>query len=408
MSEPFSHFSGYLKCHRPEAANEIGLLALKCAFPGFLELSPQEVASNNAETLTNLPAAITHVSFQTKPYRRFAGDSMNDRTLPRGSYYTVCRNSSGDDLQTLAQELMAYGDPMRAGEVHVIDRSDLRYCDQDKSQQCLDIFFYSKPWKYNPFCEPFSKITGSKNESVATQGLKVVLPFIVTQVDIDNVIDLRRPSTQAWLVDNFATGDGKFLTRSLLSPESVSFYSMLPELMVADHGGSNITHALGTFLRSIGAQAFIFPSARSDVRCIWQGGVLKDWSGWNMVDYRGAPKVEPGGYIHLGPWEQTMIGPVRIETAPHGDEFYGSFSINGVAESHLARHKQSINRFYKRSFIVHPHGRDIGPVSLDVIREKLTTGAIAPTTEVTLLGDELPVGSMCAADLFPSDSEANE
>jgi len=68
-----------------------------------------------------------------------------------------------------------------------------------------------------------------------------------------------------------------------------TFYHMLPALMNRNRGGSIITQAIGLLLRRSGADALVYPSARTNVRVIVEDGKPINWNGWNLVDYRGAP-----------------------------------------------------------------------------------------------------------------------
>ena len=67
---------------------------LNLVFPGFLQL----LGVANPIILTPLQ------DFSEGRFRRYSGDVE----FSRGRYYTVCRNSNGDDGGTLAAELMAY------------------------------------------------------------------------------------------------------------------------------------------------------------------------------------------------------------------------------------------------------------------------------------------------------------
>lgn len=122
-----------------------------------------------------------------------------------------------------------------------------------------------------------------------------------------------------------------------------------------------------------------------------------------FVDYREAPKVQLPLYVHFGDWEQILAENAEIAIAAAADEFAGSYSVKGIESAHMSAHKRNILEFDNRSFIIHPHGMDIGPVSLAFIRQKLAQGAIATTTGVTILGDRSPSGYFSVGDLFPTD-----
>jgi hypothetical protein len=70
-----------------------------------------------------------------------------------------------------------------------------------------------------------------------------------------------------------------------------NFLGILPFLISEFRGGSPITDALGRWFRMLGADALIYPSARTNaVDCIFAGKLM--WRGWNLVDYRNAGEPE--------------------------------------------------------------------------------------------------------------------
>lgn len=104
-SIPLTTFSGWLKQINVDELNPMGLLALDYGFPHFMNfLDFNEDQAHN--TLTRRGYGVTEFANPGRA-RRFAGD----HTLPRGRYYTVCKNAKGDDNNTLQGELWAYYRP---------------------------------------------------------------------------------------------------------------------------------------------------------------------------------------------------------------------------------------------------------------------------------------------------------
>lgn len=68
-----------------------------------------------------------------------------------------------------------------------------------------------------------------------------------------------------------------------------SFLGILPALLHQDGGGDSTCRAIGFWLRSLGGEAFVYPSARTDCGVLVENGIIKHWHGWNLVDYRNAP-----------------------------------------------------------------------------------------------------------------------
>jgi hypothetical protein len=58
---------------------------------------------------------------------------------------------------------------------------------------------------------------------------------------------------------------------------------------------------MGRWFRQIGANALIYPSARTDVECILHNGKVTLSRGWNLVDYRGAPEPDQAARIIMAP-----------------------------------------------------------------------------------------------------------
>jgi len=141
----------------------------------------------------------------------------------------------------------------------------------------------------------------------------------LVQITFERLIDLRMPNTRHWFVKEFTrltTTIPKEDTRLKESELSIpvfpiagpldDFKDLLPTLLDQDQGGGRgATQAAGVWLRRLGAEALIFPSARADISVLISHGELKDWYGWNLVDYRGAPPPAFSGFIDVSPeWDR--------------------------------------------------------------------------------------------------------
>jgi hypothetical protein len=391
---PFTTFNGWLKCHRPEFSNEIQLAAMQAAFPKFL--TRDSMSNEEMTRLQKMAEQKLDAYFWTgRPPRRYAGDLVDDFSMPRGSYYTVCQNERGEDTQTLANEMMAYRDPTVSGEIYALDLSEPRYAGGDKTHQAVSVVFRSRPHLYNPFLSTLAKIQGKPISALLDENVAVWIPYLVERKIIDDVIDLRLPNVRNWFVDTFAEGDGQVLFKQLISDrrEEVTFKRMLPTLMYPTLGGNKTTHAIGQWMRLNNVNAFIFPSARCDVHVTVRNGQLVDegcW-GWNLIDYRNAPPQKRSAqFVDISDWEQ--VGPMdAIGHAEPGSEYDGSLTVDGVVARRFNNDAKDVEKFYARKFIVHPSGMDIGPVDLEFIRDKLAKGHIADTTGVTANDEHLPV-----------------
>jgi hypothetical protein len=69
------------------------------------------------------------------------------------------------------------------------------------------------------------------------------------------------------------------------------------------HGGGNgPTRIAGQWLRALGADALVFPSARSDSEVTVENGEVVSFAGWNLVDYREAEPVRVQTYDLTTDW----------------------------------------------------------------------------------------------------------
>jgi hypothetical protein len=172
----------------------------------------------------------------------------------------------------------------------------------------------------------------------------------VKEVEIDRVIDLRRPDTANWftsalsqlnwfehLPDPEVFEDVEDLTKWIhisgynpagFDPDKVpqptgfnafpfkpvlkSFADLLPALLCQSIGGGRgAPQIAGLWLRTLGVNGLIFPSARCDSRVAVRNGEVVQWSGFNFVDYRNAQSPE-----HLAALDLSVGWPTKIQTWP--------------------------------------------------------------------------------------------
>src|SRR6516162_6533073 len=153
MESPFGTFAGYLKFHRLETLNQIGIAAVNFAFPEFLAL-PDPIPEQLAGMRRHREMGADFVAWKDRPERRFAGD----HTLPRSCFFSVCRNEDGDDSGTVAQELNAYRDPEKSGPVGAFDlmlkesRDALQITGRPRAE--IAIFIRYRKWAERPGRKP--------------------------------------------------------------------------------------------------------------------------------------------------------------------------------------------------------------------------------------------------------------
>ena len=134
----------------------------------------------------------------------------------------------------------------------------------------------------------------------------VFLPVRITRERFNRLIDLRDPRVASWFTYELTrlrwiTGDGSE-ARAFAAKEPLDeFADLLPSLMVQYHGGGNgATRIAGQWLRLLGADGLVFPSARSDSWVEVDHEAVRESHGWNLVDYRGADR-RPHSNIRYDP-----------------------------------------------------------------------------------------------------------
>lgn len=148
------------------------------------------------------------------------------------------------------------------------------------------------------------------------------------------------------------------------------------------------------WLRTLGADALIFPSTRVDAFAEFIDGRLVDHGGWNLVDYRNAPIEVDSIRILQEPmsWMRPPSGLVIQQYHPSGS---GSFRISGLRRSQLATQRFELERAYQRHYLDSlPEAfeqkyfvRETGPYSLAEVRALLPSG-IAQHDETVIWEDK--------------------
>jgi hypothetical protein len=295
---PFTEVELILKQINPADLSDLGRDALNQAFTGFYDEAENIQEEQEMQEFLNNRFGEFGLKFskpsekiqpgESKSYRRYAGDSG----LPRGRYYSVCADESGNDNGTLLQEIRAYNNPLKAGLVSVLDSTD-----RESREEAFR-------WvgNYSPhLIIKFVPIWGEQPELAQQQLAKldktydlfqVHIPMRVTREVRKKVLDLRQPEAAEWFTREF--------TRLPSNPDSPvkiadtrpplnSFFELLPTLLEQGLGGSDQLNAAGTWLRALGAQGLIFPSARTDASVTFERKKLVSSTGFNFVDYSNAP-----------------------------------------------------------------------------------------------------------------------
>jgi hypothetical protein len=375
VAAPLSTFSGVFKRVDRSRLGPLSAITLECAFPFFDgdakkaeerlgALRDFGVDLSQSRSLVDMrrEAIKNDVRFKetivNRQFRRYAGDN----NLPANCYASVCVDESGDDAQTLCRELFEYTDPRVPGWVFVSDTWDeqivvalARIGIRQPGPVTHGIFvFLLAPESdheravYRHFYGPILEKCHGPFDGSGTNwhGLSTVfIPVAATPANVDLVIDMRRRPTQEWLSKFFKRGDGAIFSKR---GEVRDFAGMLPALVYPEFGGSGVTKSIGTWMRTMGVNGLVFPSARSDVSVSFADeGELAAHRGWNFVDYRGAEFV-PDPLLHLdyNPWygfiECRQSAPTLVEDAT-------SWQIKGV------EHRYRMTRDFVLLALRHAH-----------------------------------------------------
>jgi tetratricopeptide (TPR) repeat protein len=134
-----------------------------------------------------------------------------------------------------------------------------------------------------------------------------------------------------------------------------TFLSILPFLLFSKRGGSPITEAIGFWLRRLGAEGFVYPSARNDFGVTLRDGTMVQSEGWNFVDYRNLalPETdrwlieEPDSWSELVNYEEYQVAFNR----PHS----GSWRLVGREAATLQAYSAAQDALYQKLLTV-PQG----------------------------------------------------
>lgn len=366
---PLTTFRGWLKRHNASKLNAAGKALMGEVFSRFGgENTTPEQYVEYTERLIGLGVQLPQrpldelaqlrqllkegVPVRIRKHRRYAG---GDGRLPRSCYSAVCSAPNGDDGGTLNRELMAYTHPCVPGTVFVGDSSDARMNAFLRNQIVVPpgacaVYVFLFPPQDAAAREVFNRVYAEtlKHSGGPDAPYHVhVLEAQVDLVEIENVIDLRQPETQAWFFERFRLGDGVHI-RKPNGHGITDFFGMLPTLMHPELGGSAVTHGVGSWMRTSHVNALIFPSARSDATITFHEGKLTDFRGWNLVDYQAAEGIASGEAVEdhepwyaFGELDRAFGLPTgKLERAPVGTESAGSWVVRGIQTRYDGLHQQ--------------------------------------------------------------------
>jgi hypothetical protein len=321
---PFTEGTFVLKQTQPELT-QLELALLDYFAPGFHHRK-DGIPGNDPDAL--IARLGTNIQYVADRQRRFAGDKL----LPRSRYFSVCNSNDGDDRGTMTSELRAYSDYRATGPINIIDTTaptvvPQYFEDLFRGKPAIVFIPYHSRALGNSFAE-FLKLDPSEH----SKDRYGAVSLSVIAVQMTKVIDLRDLHSADWFAYHLTRlrfsdlgNQGNQRQRDLpcfpLGPAD-DFKSILPVLLNADLGSTfgDATQIAGVWLRRIGANALIFPSARCNMEATVRDGRVVDWYGWNLVDYRGAPTPELTAMTSFTTWDDKYpLRPSQMLLGKHAD-----------------------------------------------------------------------------------------
>lgn len=295
-------FTGHVKQLNPALGDEHFRTVFAQCFPEF---------ENQVDVHRNLGAGtvITSTGFyevEKGRRRRFAGGP----DLPVSRYHSVCADASGDDDGTMCYELTTYWSGRLSGPVFPSMFDTSSHPGAEGFIESLRGFVAASPdRRYREAAErlldsgrPFlSVIPMRAHASVAeTQEAQEFLDFpalcelMIREFTVPDCLDLRLEAHREFFCTELVEAEpinARAQFAGTRHESTVDFISVLSAMIFPELGGELFHAAVGRELRKRGYQGLVFPSARNDSRVVNVDGVLVQHSGWNFVDYRGAPRI---------------------------------------------------------------------------------------------------------------------
>lgn len=300
-----------------DEAGAKGLALFSWFFARWEQNRDRDIADAKAQLDALAPSGPRYeVRTDVLPNRRFSGDGF----LSRSRYYSVSERG-GNDGGTMLRELITYHDPLSTG---IVDFTESTNGGEGPGGEAIG---ETRSWILVTI-PPVTTCASDASipESGQWRTIELRLPVIISEQSFARLLDLRVPSVAAWFtrnltrlkwLDDDGRGDPAFPNK----PPLDRFTDLLPSLAAQDPGGGNgATRIAGQWLRSLGADGLVFPSARSDASVQVRAGEAVASYGWNLVDYRGAAPARLRTFDLTTDWPTRVPGDVGTAPLPgHGD-----------------------------------------------------------------------------------------
>jgi len=286
-SFPASTLKAWLKQAAVDVLNKGDLARFNACFPEFEGQHELNDALKNKHKASMVITSTSVMDVDGFRPRRYAGDHL----LPRSRYYTLSTDCFGNDHGTLLWELGTYWDSDGGMYWNSVDT----VVHHDRLAQSYHDF---SEYVNNPalLIDIFKLPTSRAALKRRPKKYKITIPIRITEIDCDNVLDLRLPAAQDWLASQYPPGERFVSEKKKTFPRGATgamlkagFQFMIPSLVAPDLGGHGFHGSLGRWLRCEGCYGLVYPSARCDVRVVSNASDVYDFAGWNFVLYNGAP-----------------------------------------------------------------------------------------------------------------------
>jgi hypothetical protein len=351
-------------------------LAVSIAFPAFLGRSvidPKGAAapawiSEHPEMFPPGSRAAYKRDQRKQLLRRYSGDTHEP--LPRSRYFALHGEQSTVDTYTLLGEMNAYGDSVLTGHCAAVP------CDPDSITIVFRAFpgepnplwcFVTNPDRYSFFAnawnDPRNEISQEAKSLILSETeFKVAIPCERVALEFDRVFDLRYPDARAWMLRFFShpprTLDDNDLAHGEWLESLAGEYgfdlstvkawrSIVSVTCCRYFGGNALTEVSASFLRRLGAQGLVFPSARCDYGVVFQDGrMLSHWD-WNLVDFRDTPIPTRLSMVDTSPLEslrgvnhiaEVQVGPMTGSLLHLGNSLYSRLEGQLFFDHYAALH----------------------------------------------------------------------
>ncbi|MDH4461969.1 MAG: hypothetical protein QE277_11120, partial [Flectobacillus sp.] len=315
---PFTKFEGKGKRVSSDLS-DLQLIALLFAFPGFMgkAILDKEFADTSAfddvvRQQSTYDKTLEYQLSKRKFFRRrYSGDTH--APLSRERYFGLCNNENDISIYTLLFEMNAYAIPALTGYCVAVPGEDT---------DSIILKFRGLPGEPNPLYqfvnEPekfaaFKGVTG--NPALFVTGIiaslvpidteyHISIPCSTVDIELENAFDLRTTAAREWMLDFFRNPPtcetDEDLTHGASLERLAKQYEVdlkaITDWKSAIHitatksvGGNAMIDMFAWFVRCLGCDGLIFPSARCDYGVVCIDGNIDDFWGWNLVDYRHTP-----------------------------------------------------------------------------------------------------------------------